>query len=569
MGRAVVEDTGATTHPPLRDVTHAGAGVLPVLEVVDGPDVADALSALGVDEHGGAIGGRGQVDGAERGGGQDHAELAVGRVAEQLARGDHGAVGCVDAGGVVATVDDDDGLPCRLGVHVGPRQGRLRTRAAVAEVDVDALHGDLVTVPRGRVGHRAVDADHEGPVVAVGVHLQPGEVEDAVLEHLVGRVDVGAGAVVVARGIGQGAEQGPVVGADGDRATIDRRRPVGGDRGDGQLDDAGLDRHVDAEGTVGRGGPGQRRAGTDLDLDTVGGAGHGHGVTDDRRVRLGGGDGERRGRPLRCGDLGDLDVAVVDLVATTVVLDADVAGGVHPLGVGVGVVVDLHTIEQHLDAVAGDDQLVGVPLPRRVEGGVPGSHVGSLEVVDRPGGGVGVVGGVDLDLVTLLDGDPRVVARVGEPNEHAAVVVTGQLPVQPQPVGLEGVRVVQQAEPTLAEQGAVLLEGEAAGTGHDPFVGRRGGAVEQHPEAVVGRGGRGARRGGPVLQAEEVEGRGLPVAVVGGETHHRVRHVAQRSGPTDGVPGLAVGGPGGGQSDAVAGDPQPDAGLVDAGGQDR
>ena len=59
------------------------------------------------------------------------------------------------------------------------------------------------------------DAGDEEHVVAVGVDVEAGEVERARVEAAAGRIDVGAGAVVVAGRVGEPADA-RAVGDDGD-----------------------------------------------------------------------------------------------------------------------------------------------------------------------------------------------------------------------------------------------------------------------------------------------------------------------------------------------------------------
>src|SRR5690606_7246725 len=126
------------------------------------------------------------------------------------------------------------------------------------------------------------------------------------------------------------------------------------------------------------------------------------------------GPGDRRdARPrLTSAELGDPDVPEVHLVRVPVVLQADVTGGQVPVRVGGVELVDDHAVERDGDrrVVHLDD--VGVPLSRRVERSVACLLVGSLGAVDRSGGAVRRVGGVDLDLIALGDGDPRVVPGI-------------------------------------------------------------------------------------------------------------------------------------------------------------
>ena len=82
-----------------------------------------------------------------------------------------------------------------------------------AEVDVEPLQRDLVAAER--VEHLARDAGDEQDVVAVGVDVEPGEIERARVEAPARRIHVRAGAVVVAGRVGEAADAGPV-GHDGD-----------------------------------------------------------------------------------------------------------------------------------------------------------------------------------------------------------------------------------------------------------------------------------------------------------------------------------------------------------------
>src|SRR5690606_7160248 len=98
------------------------------------------------------------------------------------------------------------------------------------------------------------------------------------------------------------------------------------------------------------------------------------------------------GRKALGGQFLQLDVAEGDLVVGAVVLQTDVAVGQAPLGVLVGEVVDLDSVEEHLEAFSLDLDLVGVPLAGRAEHLVTGLDVGRLEGVDGTGRPVRRVG---------------------------------------------------------------------------------------------------------------------------------------------------------------------------------
>ena len=126
----------------------------------------------------------------------------------------------------------------------------------------------------------------------------------------------------------------------------------------------------------------------------------------------------------------DPDVAVPDGLAAAVVLDADEALREVTHRVGAGEVVHQRAVQEHLDVLALDLDLVRVPLAERLQRAPRPAAVRTLEGVDRAGRAVREVGRVDLDLVALVDRDVRVVARVREADEDAAVVVLDELPVQ-------------------------------------------------------------------------------------------------------------------------------------------
>src|SRR5690625_6536216 len=92
-------------------------------------------------------------------------------------------------------------------------------------------------------------------------------------------------------------------------------------------------------------------------------------------------------------------------------------------------VVDQNIVEENLDVLALDTNLVTIPETDRIECGVPGSQISALELVHRTGGLVVIIGGVDLDFVSIFNCDPRVTrviataANVREADEDAAVVV--------------------------------------------------------------------------------------------------------------------------------------------------
>ena len=236
----------------------------------------------------------------------------------------------------------------------------------------------------------------------------------------------------------------------------------------------------------------RRRDPTCSERVTVG-VGRGGGERDRERRGTGRGGGRRLlAHRLGADDLVELaepDVAEEHVVTGGVVLEADEARDRHPVRVGVGVVVDLDAVEEHLDALALDDDLVRVPLPGRLERGVAGGSVRGAVVVDRPGGGVRVVGGVDLDLVPARERDVPVVAGIGEADEHAGVVVARELPVQLEAVLVEALtRPPEHAGVAHRLQRAVRLAGERAGAGLAPA----GEAVERAVEQA-----RVARARGP------------------------------------------------------------------------
>jgi hypothetical protein len=114
-------------------------------------------------------------------------------------------------------------------------------------------------------------------------------------------------------------------------------------------------------------------------------------------------------------ELLDPHVAERHGVAAAVVLQPDVAVEA-ACAARAGEVVDEHAVEVDPQALALDEQLERVPLPGRVERGVAGRGVGGLEPVDRAGGAVGRVGGVDLHLVAARHRRRRVVGG-GKPRK--------------------------------------------------------------------------------------------------------------------------------------------------------
>ena len=165
---------------------------------------------------------RGEVEAGERRAGDHDGELAGLRNRQKVRFGDSAAVRCVDAGLVEAAVADDDRLPRLGGVHVGAWQCRLAAVGRVTEVDVEALQRDLVAAER--VEHLARDAGDEQDVVTVGVDVEPGEVEGARVEAPARRIDVGAGAVVVAGRVTESAEASPDRPRRSTAPSLSRRR---------------------------------------------------------------------------------------------------------------------------------------------------------------------------------------------------------------------------------------------------------------------------------------------------------------------------------------------------------
>ncbi len=217
-------------------------------------------------------------------------------------------------------------------------------------------------------------------------------------------------------------------------------------------------------------------------------------------------------------------------------------------GVGVGEVIDLHAIEPDLEPLALHQQLEGVPLARWVERRVPGSRVRGLDGVDRASRAVRRVGGVDLDLIAVVQCRRRV-ARRWEAHDHAGVVVTGHLPVQLQRVvrelpgavpehahaavrGEGGVRVGEAARAGLRPAGGrAVVEGRIAGLG--PAVGL-GPACRVPDAAEQVRPERRLRVRRLAVPAAGVEGPAPRVAlaprvrVVGAHRAARVRRLVQR-----------------------------------------
>jgi hypothetical protein len=193
-----------------------------------------------------------------------------------------------------------------------------------------------------------------------------------------------------------------------------------------------------------------------------------------------------RARRRRDGQLGrlavellDLHIAELDVIALTVVLQADVAGGRHASRIGAGEVVDQRAVEQDADALAHHHDLVRVPLSRWLEHGLARRDVGRLELVDCSRGLLRSVRCVDLDFVALCDRLLRAVPGIGEADEHAGVVVALHLPVQLERVVLELLLVPQQTEAAAGQDRAVGGALEAAGAGHAPAVERCVRPVEQ------------------------------------------------------------------------------------------
>jgi hypothetical protein len=108
-----------------------------------------------------------------------------------------------------------------------------------------------------------------------------------------------------------------------------------------------------------------------------------------------------------------VSVAVPDGLAAAMVLDADEALREVTHRLGAGEVVHQRAVQEDLDVLALDLDLVGVPLAERLQRSRYGERVRTLEGVDRAGRAVGQVGGVDLDLVALVDRDVGVVASPG------------------------------------------------------------------------------------------------------------------------------------------------------------
>ena len=121
-------------------------------------------------------------------------------------------------------------------------------------------------------------------------------------------------------------------------------------------------------------------------------------------------------------------------------------------------------VERHPHPVGLHHDRERVPLPRRVQRGVARGGVGAGDPVERAGGAVRVVGGVDLHLQALLHGDRRVAAGVGETDEDTGVVVALDLPGDLELVGGEQRRVPEQAEAAAGREGAVVLPLERART---------------------------------------------------------------------------------------------------------
>ncbi len=178
-----------------------------------------------------------------------------------------------------------------------------------------------------------------------------------------------------------------------------------------------------------------------------------------------------------------MDVPEGHLVVGSVVLEADVAVLQAAGRVGVGEVVDLRSVEEDLQTFALDLDLVAVPLARGPQDAVAGLDVRGLERVDGAGGAVGGVGRVDLDLVPVVDGRPRVVG-LREAHEDTGVVIAGHLPVELQRVRRQLLRLVgEQAHAALGVQGAVL-DGELPRTRLLPALQRL--SVEDRPVIGVG-----------------------------------------------------------------------------------
>ncbi len=229
-------------------------------------------------------------------------------------------------------------------------------------------------------------------------------------------------------------------------------------------------------------------------------------------------------------ELADLHVAEPHVVDVTVVLQPHVTPGEVPLRVGADEIVDQRAVEVHLDPLTTDHDLVGVPLPRRVERGVAGLDVGRLEVVDGPGRVLRCVRGVDLDLVPLVHGHPRVVARIREAHEHAGVVVSGHLPVQLEAVGAELLLVPEQPHPADRAHRAVTGVLERTGTGLPPAVETARRPVEEHPVALVRGRGFALRRG--LRHGHAVAGEPQLVHVEQSSGPGAAEHQVQRRGIT-------------------------------------
>ncbi len=198
--------------------------------------------------------------------------------------------------------------------------------------------------------------------------------------------------------------------------------------------------------------------------------------------------------------------------------------------VGTDEIVDQRAVEVHLDPLTTDHDLVGVPLPRRVQRVVPRLEVGRLEVVDRPRRLLRRVRGVDLDLVTLVHSHPRIVTRIREADEHAGVVVAGHLPVQLQAVGTELLLVPEQPHPADRTHRAVPGVLERAGAGLPPAVQTACRPVEEHPVALVRGRGLALRRS--LRRGHAVAGEPQLVHVEQSSGAGAAEHQVQRRGTT-------------------------------------
>src|SRR5699024_11470323 len=82
-------------------------------------------------------------------------------------------------------------------------------------------------------------------------------------------------------------------------------------------------------------------------------------------------------------ELADLNIAVVQGVVTTVVLDANESFAQIPVRVRAVEVIDEHVIEVDLDVIADYLDVARVPLASGIDGLIPCLLIGGLERVDR------------------------------------------------------------------------------------------------------------------------------------------------------------------------------------------